>query len=845
MRNLLFAVAVWGENYIDTFLQLALPSFLAPGNIPACAALASTRFAIITRPEDTAGFERHPSIAELRRVAALDILPLMTADQFEGNRYSVMARAHRHVIRQALEGRSILSILSPDCIIADGGLAFGLRRILDGNLAVNVAGPRALLEDAAPVLTATPFCRDSKIISISSPDLVSLLTRHPHPISQILYWNADPFSGFPSAVYWAAGSESLLARYFHLHPIFVDMKYADAKAGYSDSIDGSLLTLANISAERVFVVTHSNDMCVVELSSNAHDPMASRPKIVEDKIRFMEEWARIGADLSHIAQFKSYRFLFQGRENVDWGAIAASADREMAGVFASLQRIEDERRQASFSAANQNFQAGMKLPYFNRVLRRLSALVTPGPATRIARILWPLMLIVKDLREAARDFKAACGHLIHRWSTRDWPAPANLAAVLRYDYDVRVVPHRAQQPGMFARLMHKALRALGIVFVVNMAPGMGHNTIELDYFLRLSQSGRLPRKRYVLLRMPNMFHNDTLALYRRRFWHASNNVLLNNLLAPVIARHQDIRLNVGLSRLRWHLRDDGGWTPPPVGQTFFFQISKAENRAEWMRYFRLRRDTRNMTPLKDGLIIEPALLNFLGGTGDRLALVHVKYHVGNATARPTAPHTYLPAIRWLQDQGYKVVMIGREKMPPEFAALDVLDYANSALACYRFDLELVAYAAIVITAGSGIAMMPDCMDVPLVYLNSWHIGMPLTSERCIMVPTLVAERVSGRLLAVAEQRDLYWALEDKGDEVFPAQDHEPRDATEDEVLAAVREALALPPGAPLSPHQHSYRRLTMQEHEALVGARISLYFIDKHADILGAAPDYAAASSTA
>ena len=64
----------------------------------------------------------------------------------------------------------------------------------------------------------------------------------------------------------------------------------------------------------------------------------------------------------------------------------------------------------------------------------------------------------------------------------------------------------------------------------------------------------------------------------------------------------------------------------------------------------------------------------------KLALIHVKYHVVNATARPTDPRTYLPAIRWLQEQGYRVVMIGREQMPAEFAALGgVLNYANSPL----------------------------------------------------------------------------------------------------------------------------------------------------------------------
>jgi putative glycosyltransferase (TIGR04372 family) len=457
----------------------------------------------------------------------------------------------------------------------------------------------------------------------------------------------------------------------------------------------------------------------------------------------------------------------------------------------------------------------------NRTFRWLSAALTPGLALPATKILWPILWLTDDFKDIFR-----------KWVSRDWSHPSNLAEILQNDYDIRVVPYRAQHAGPLTLILHHALHGFGIVFVVNMIPGMGHNTIELDYFLRLLQSGRLPARRYVLLRKPNGFHNDTLTLYRHYFWFAAKNVWLNNFLAPIIARYKDMQLNVGLSRLRWQLRDDGSFNPPPPGQTYLYQVSKIENRAECMRYFALRATTKNITPLKDGLKIEPKLMAFLGGQSDRLALIHIKYHVGNATARPTDPRTYLSTIHWLQEQGFRVVMIGREKMPEDFGALGVLDYANSSLASYRFDLELVAHASIVITAGSGIALMPDCMSIPLVYLNSWHLGMPLPSERCVIVPTLVSKRADARILTIKEQCELYWALEDDGDEVFPTRDYEARDASEDEVLEATKEALALEPEAALSELQGAYRAQTMKDHAALVDARISQYFINKHMEII-------------
>ena len=98
-----------------------------------------------------------------------------------------------------------------------------------------------------------------------------------------------------------------------------------------------------------------------------------------------------------------------------------------------------------------------------------------------------------------------------------------------------------------------------------------------------------------------------------------------------------------------------------------------------------------------------------------------------------------------------------------------------------------------------------------------------------MVPTLVIDRASNRTLTIAEQSDLYWAMIDEGAEMFPARDYEPREAEEDEILEAVKEALALTPGDTLSERQNSYRHITVKEHAALVGARISQYFIDKYA----------------
>lgn len=320
MRRLDIAIAVWGSDYIDTMLTWAFPSFLAPGNLPACADMLSVRVTIVTRPEDVENILKHPVAAAIRSIGELCVVPLLTRDVFAGaNRYDVMALSHRYCLAASMRDGAIITLLSPDCLVADGSLSHGLQKILEGKGAVLVAGPRATFEDVTIRLPAYRVGNDATRLIIPARDLVALAFRFPHDISRLLYWTDQPFSCFPSAIYWRAGKKSFLARYFHLHPLFVDLSKASPDAARSGTIDGSLLTLAKIQPEDIFVAEQSDDVCVIELSRVDHDPMGSLPIHVNNKTKFVAKWAVNATDAAHRAQFLRYFFKFQGNEAVDWG----------------------------------------------------------------------------------------------------------------------------------------------------------------------------------------------------------------------------------------------------------------------------------------------------------------------------------------------------------------------------------------------------------------------------------------------------------------------------------------------------------------------------------------------
>src|ERR1700724_1558176 len=52
VRAVTVLMPVWGYRFVSQFLEFCLPTLLAPGNLPAVAALLPTRFVLLTREAD-------------------------------------------------------------------------------------------------------------------------------------------------------------------------------------------------------------------------------------------------------------------------------------------------------------------------------------------------------------------------------------------------------------------------------------------------------------------------------------------------------------------------------------------------------------------------------------------------------------------------------------------------------------------------------------------------------------------------------------------------------------------------------------------------------------------------
>src|SRR4051794_8491633 len=91
---------VWGYAYVKKMLEVALPTWLAPGNLPAIAQMVPTEFVFLTSREDEIYIRSHPAFKRLSEVCSTKVH--FIDHLITGNNYSTtITLAYTEVVRSA------------------------------------------------------------------------------------------------------------------------------------------------------------------------------------------------------------------------------------------------------------------------------------------------------------------------------------------------------------------------------------------------------------------------------------------------------------------------------------------------------------------------------------------------------------------------------------------------------------------------------------------------------------------------------------------------------------------------------------------------------------------------
>lgn len=372
---------------------------------------------------------------------------------------------------------------------------------------------------------------------------------------------------------------------------------------------------------------------------------------------------------------------------------------------------------------------------------------------------------------------------------------------------------------------------------VNMFQATGHVIAETENLLRMRHLGEIRQDSPILLILPQTdFARAIGRIYGARIgtvvvsdrWHA--------MAREVALHYPELTVDVGVSHLKTRVPPEQTSRIIPFGDQFWHMLPHSRAIELTVQLYRRRAQSRTYRPLWHDVPLPDALAERIGRT-EKYALIHLKTDTINATAQATDPATYLDTLAYLQDNGYRLVMAGRERMPDEFRRFDIYNYAGDPLASFENDLILFRHARFALLAGSGISYLAEIFDIPFVYANYWHLCFPPFARRAVALPTVLQDRKTGGAMPFDKHYTLLSLFNDFTFWNFPHEVLTARPAAADEILAATREALSLSHGEipPLTPQQQRLNAMDPVGCARISDSRVCQYFLERFAPLMGEA----------
>jgi hypothetical protein len=205
-----FSTVVWGPWHTGVFLDVNLPSLLAPNNLAAFGALHDVTYRILTSPESAQQIEASPAFQLASRIVKMEVV------ECEIDRtISPIAVHHqfwRRSMDEAMAADCMLLFVPPDVIWSDGALKHVAELVAAGKRAVFMTYVRVAAEDCIAEVRKRHLASDGVTINASPRTFVGLAMEFIHPLALTYLRDSKIFPVHPELVLWSVPGEGMLMR---------------------------------------------------------------------------------------------------------------------------------------------------------------------------------------------------------------------------------------------------------------------------------------------------------------------------------------------------------------------------------------------------------------------------------------------------------------------------------------------------------------------------------------------------------------------------------------------------------------------------------------------------------
>lgn len=283
MRPFHFITVFWGARFTDYFAEFALPSLLAPGNLPSLK--TSSKLLIACYPQDAATLKTTTIYRKALQYVEIVFLNLPKCPPNK-NGCQHMGVGHKMACQIAYDERGYGCILAPDTIISDGAIAALQRHAEDGKKLVLAPACLRLAEEpffrelmAMGALSQRSRKSSGEPIIATGAQLAEASIRSLHSASRINEWDAPylPVSrGAPCVFFRASGNEGFLIHCLSWAPLLID--YAafaehDTSCLENWTIDGDYVFKNLGDPSAAHVVTDSDELVYAGFTPRDEQPI--------------------------------------------------------------------------------------------------------------------------------------------------------------------------------------------------------------------------------------------------------------------------------------------------------------------------------------------------------------------------------------------------------------------------------------------------------------------------------------------------------------------------------------------------------------------------------------------
>ena len=205
-------MVAWGEAYLDHLLRFAVPSVLAPGNLPALAEEFACEFVLVTEAHLFERVKNDPSYPQLCRYCSVILKPV---DDLISPWYGISltyayVRGYADLGEELTE--SYLLFLNSDFIMADGCYRSLLPYMRGEPTAIFAPSYCSVAEEVAPQLEAR-IDPDSRTLSLLPREMARMVLDHRHNTVRGKTINDGDFHmHWIDQFYWGVDEQTLLSR---------------------------------------------------------------------------------------------------------------------------------------------------------------------------------------------------------------------------------------------------------------------------------------------------------------------------------------------------------------------------------------------------------------------------------------------------------------------------------------------------------------------------------------------------------------------------------------------------------------------------------------------------------